>query len=71
METFFIISKEHSVAKTWLRPESAPLKDSNDECKKTKGTKKCVVTRELKFQDYKHCIKVSQTVNIVNYLEKK
>ena len=28
-------------------------KDNNDEDKKRKGTKKCVVKRKLKFQDYK------------------
>ena len=45
------------------------LKDSNNECKKAKGTKKCVIKRKLKFEDYKKCLKASQ--NIANYLEKK
>ena len=27
------------------------LKDNNDEDKKAKGTKKCVIKRKLKFQD--------------------
>ena len=31
------------------------LKDNNDENKKAKGTKKCVIKRKLKFQDYKNC----------------
>ena len=30
------------------------LTDNNDEDKKAKGTKKCVVKRKLKFKDYKH-----------------
>ena len=47
------------------------LKDINDECKKEKGTKKCVVKRKLKFQDYKNFLKASQIVNTVNYLEIK
>ena len=28
------------------------LKDSNEECEKAKGTKKCVMKRKLKFEDY-------------------
>ena len=46
------------------------LKD-NDEGKKAKGTKKCVRKGKRKFQDYKNCLKASQIINIVNYLEKK
>ena len=29
------------------------LKDNNDEDKKAKATKKCVIKTKLKFQDYK------------------
>ena len=29
----------------------------NDECKKAKGTEKCVLKRELKFKDYKKILK--------------
>ena len=29
------------------------LKDNNDEDKKAKSTKKCIIKRKLKFQDYK------------------
>ena len=47
------------------------LKDINDEGKKEKGSKKCVVKRKLKFQDYKNCLKASQIINTVNYLEIK
>ena len=37
-----------------LRPKKySYLKDRNDECKKAKGTKRCVVKRKLKFKDYK------------------
>ena len=35
------------------------LKDSNDEDKKAKGTKKCVIKRKLKFQDYKNCLEAA------------
>ena len=44
------------------------LKDSNNECKKAKGTKKYVVKKKLKFEDYKNCLKTSQIINIVNYI---
>ena len=46
------------------------LKDSNDEDKKGKGTKKCVIKRKLKFRDYKKCLKTAQIENKINYLEK-
>ena len=29
------------------------LKDNNDKDKEAKGTKKCVIKRKLKFQDYR------------------
>ena len=32
---------------------------------------KLVVKRKLKFENYKQCLKASQAINIVNYLEKK
>ena len=39
--------------------------------KEAKGTKKCVVKRNLKFEDYKKCLKISLIINMANYLEKK
>ena len=37
-----------------LRAETySYLKENNDKEKKAKGTKKCVMKRKLKFQDYK------------------
>ena len=35
------------------------LTDNNDEVKKAKGTKKCVIRRKVKFEDYKHCLKAT------------
>ena len=56
----------------WLRAKIySYLKDNNDEGKRTKGTKICVITRKLKFQDYKNCLKAFQIINTVDYLEKK
>ena len=46
------------------------LKDKNDEDKKVKGTKKCVIKRKLKFEDYKNCLDKSQIENKINHLEK-
>ena len=36
------------------------LKDNNDEDKKAKGTKKCVIKRKPNFQDYKKCLEGAQ-----------
>ena len=46
------------------------LKESNDEDKKAKGTKKCVIKRKLKVQDYKNCLKAAQIDRKAKYLEK-
>ena len=43
--------------------EYSNLKDNNDEDKKPKVTKKCVIKRNLKFKDYKKCLKPSQVEN--------
>ena len=32
------------------------LMDDNSEVKKSKGTKKCVIKRELMFENYKDCL---------------
>ena len=45
------------------------LKDNNDEERKAKGTKKCVIKRKLKFQDYKNCLEAAQIENKINHLE--
>ena len=38
--------------------------------KRAKGTKKCVIKRELKFKNYEDCNKANQPNNIVKHLEK-
>ena len=53
------------IAKTYSQ-----LKDNYHEDKKAKGTKKCVIKRKLKFQDYKDCLKASQIDRKINYLRK-
>ena len=46
------------------------LIDKGSEDKKTKGTKKCVIKRKLKFENNKNCLGVTQHENKINYLEK-
>ena len=47
------------------------LKDNNNEDKKAKDPKKCVIKRKPEFQDYKNCLKEVQIENKRNHLEKK
>ena len=46
-----------------LRPKTySYLTDDCEEDKKAKGTKKCVIKRRLKFNDYKDCLLNNQIV---------
>ena len=47
------------------------LIDDGSEDKKAKGTKKCVIKRKLKFQDYRNCLEAVQVKRKINYLRKK
>ena len=47
------------------------LKDNNDEDKKSKRQKKCIIIRELKSQEYKNCLKAAQIDRKINCLRKK
>ena len=46
------------------------LKYNNDEGKKAKGTKTCVIKRKLKFQDYKNRLEAPQIANKISHLER-
>ena len=46
------------------------LKGNNDEDKKAKSAKMCVIKRKLKIQDYKNCLEAAQIPNEINHLEK-
>ena len=46
------------------------LKDNNDEDKKVKGIKKCVIKKFI-FQYYKNCLKAAQIENKINQLVRK
>ena len=45
------------------------LTEDGSEDKKAKGTKKCVIKRKLKFENYKNCLEATQLENKINYLE--
>ena len=47
------------------------LIDDGSEDKKAKSTKKCVIKRKLRFENYKNCLKATQFDNKINCLEKK
>ena len=46
------------------------LIDDSSEDKKAKDTKKCVMKRKLKFENYKNCLEAAQLDNKIKYLEK-
>ena len=46
------------------------LIDDGSKDKKAKGTKKCVIKRKLKFENYKNCLEATQLENKINHLEK-
>ena len=55
-----------------LRPKTyAYLKGNDDESKKLKGRKRCVIKRNLQIKDFRNCLKASQIINKANYLENK
>ena len=39
--------------------------------KKTKGIKRCVLKRKLKFENYKNCLKVTQIENEIKHMKKE
>ena len=40
------------------------LIDDSSEDKKAKGTKKCVIIRKLKFENYRNCLEATQLENL-------
>ena len=54
-----------------LRAETySYLIDDSSEDKKAKSTKKFVINRKLKFENYENCLEATQLENKVNHLEK-
>ena len=54
----------------WRAKTYSYLKDNNDNDKKAKSSKECVIKRKIKFQDYKNCLEASQVEKKINDLEK-
>ena len=46
------------------------LIDDGGEDKRAKGSKKCVIKRKFKFENYKSCSEATQLENKLNHLEK-
>ena len=46
------------------------LIDDGSEDKKAKDTKKCVIKRKFKFQNYKNCLEAAKLENKINCLKK-
>ena len=46
------------------------LIDDNNEDKKAKGTKKCVIKRKLKFENYENYLEATKLENKIKHLEK-
>ena len=46
------------------------LTDDGSEDKKANDTKRCVMKRKLKFENYKNCLEATQLENKINQLEK-
>ena len=46
------------------------LINDGSEDQKVKGTKKCVIKRELAIANYKNCLEATQFENKINYLGK-
>ena len=46
------------------------LIDDGSEDKKVEYTKKCVIKRKRKFENYKNCLETTQLENIINNLKK-
>ena len=47
------------------------LIDDSSEDKKGRGTKKWVIKRKLKLENYRNCLKANQFDSEINYLERK
>ena len=46
------------------------LTEDCSEDKKARGSKKCVIKRKLRFENYKNCLEATELENKINHLEK-
>ena len=58
----------------WIQAVSSQtysyLIDDGSEDKKAKGTKKCVIKKQLKFENHKNYLETTQLDNEINYVKK-
>ena len=52
------------------RKTDSYLKCNNDQDKKEKGTKTCIIKRTHEFEDYRNGLEAAQIENKINHLEK-
>ena len=56
----------------WIKRKTySYLKENNDEDRKAKDTKTCILIRKLRFQDCENCLNANKTDGKIKYLEKK
>ena len=46
------------------------LTEDCSEDKKARGSKKCVIKRKLRFENYKNCLEATELENKINHLER-
>ena len=54
----------------WIDSKSIYLKGNNNEDQKAKGTKKGVMKRKFRFQNYQNCLEQAQIENKIKHSEK-
>ena len=47
------------------------LTNDGSENKKAEGTKKCVIKRKVKFENFRNWLEATKLENKINYIEKK
>ena len=53
-----------------LRGKAYLIDEEREDIKKTKGTKKFVINRKFKFENYQNCLEANQIENKIYRLEK-
>ena len=63
--------KTHQII-CWIKSENLDLHNRSRRIgiKKAKRTKRCVIKRQPKFEDYKNCLEATQTENRIRHLQK-
>ena len=64
-----ILKKVYRIIKSYSYTYSYLIDDGSED-KKAKGTKKCVIKRKVKFENYKHCLQATKLENKINHPKK-